>query len=88
MTGPRPVVVETRNGLTSYARLTDGRFAGAVVFEPCPADTRAFGGGAVGRFTGFAGGFVVPRPGCLLVIVTRGARHWVRTVPIGVERCG
>jgi hypothetical protein len=87
VTAGLPTVVETRDGTLSYAMRDDGRAVAAVALHPCPPSTHGWSGGTVGRYTAFAGGFVVARPGCVLVIVTRGRRHWVRNVPLGVDRC-
>jgi hypothetical protein len=53
----------------------------AVRFEPCPPGTRSFSrhDELLGPETGWAGGFVVARPGCATLIVRRqGAAHPVR----------
>jgi len=53
----------------------------AVRFEPCPPGTRRFSTdhGPLGPETGWAGGFVVARPGCATLFVRReGAAHSVR----------
>lgn len=61
----------------------------AVGFRACPAGEAAFGyGGAVGPYTGFAGGFLVRRPGCLPLEVRVAGRPPVRArVPLGVGSC-
>jgi hypothetical protein len=62
----------------------------AVRFEPCPPGTASFTDRSelLGAETGWAGGFVVARPGCATLFVRReGAAHSVR-VRIGFgARC-
>jgi hypothetical protein len=61
-----------------------------VTFAACSADEPAFSyGGPVGLATGFAGGFVVSRRGCVPLEVRVAGRPTVRAdVPFGVGRCG
>ena len=61
----------------------------AVTFEACDADEPAFSyEGKVGIVTGFAGGFIVRRPGCVPLEVRVAGRRTARAnVPFGVGRC-
>ena len=61
----------------------------AVRFEACAADHPAFSyDGPVGPITGFSGGFVLKRPGCVPLEVRVAGRPTVRArVPFGVGRC-
>ena len=65
------------------------RLRDAVRFQACSADQPAFSyDGAVGPFTGFSGGFVLERPGCLPLEARVAGRPVVRaTVRFGVRRC-
>ncbi len=76
----------------SYAtrRLTDVADGDpAVRFDACPRDEPAFSyDGPVGPATGFAGGFILSRPGCVPLEVRVGGRRRARAnVPFGVGRC-
>ena len=61
----------------------------AVRFRACPADQPAFSNaGPVGITTGFAGGFILSRPGCVpLEVHVAGRRTMRASVPFGVGRC-
>ena len=61
----------------------------AVRFEACAADHPAFSyDGPVGPITGFSGGFVLKRPGCVPLEVRVAGQPTVRArVPFGVGRC-
>ncbi|MDP2712174.1 MAG: hypothetical protein Q8O56_13235 [Solirubrobacteraceae bacterium] len=61
----------------------------AVRFAACAADEPAFShDGAVGPMTGFPGGFVLARAGCVPLEVTVPGRPPIRArVPFGVRRC-
>ena len=61
----------------------------AVTFEACDAAEPAFSyDGNVGIVTGFAGGFIVRRPGCVpLELRVAGRRTARANVPFGVGRC-
>lgn len=61
----------------------------AVRFEACAADEPAFSyDGPVGPVTGFSGGFVLTRPGCVPLEVAVPGRAMLRArVPFGVGRC-
>ena len=65
------------------------RDVAAVRFAACAADEPAFSyDGPVGMVTGFAGGFVVKRRGCVPLEVRVTGRATVRArVPFGVRRC-
>lgn len=78
----------------SYAPGTDlRRISGgvpAVRFEPWPPGEPAFSHrGRVGLVTGFAGGFILARPGCIpLELWVEGRREPIRRlVPFGVLHC-
>ena len=61
-----------------------------VTFEPCDTDRRAFSyKGRIGRWTGFAGGFLVRGPGCrrLEIWVEGATQPLVRTIRFGVRSC-
>lgn len=68
-------------------RVSDGD--PAVRFKACPADEPAFGyDGPVGITTGFAGGFILSRPGCVPLEVRIAGRPTVQAVvPFGVGSC-
>jgi hypothetical protein len=84
----RPVVLSVPRHVRGrmfvhYARTRDG--GPAVRLEPCAPSTAAFSyDGAVGRVTGFSGGFEVTRLGCypLDVRVASGRSYRVR-LPLG-----
>ncbi|MBA2636698.1 MAG: hypothetical protein H0U79_00475, partial [Solirubrobacterales bacterium] len=61
----------------------------AVRFQACRADEPAFGyDGPVGITTGFAGGFILSRRGCVPLEVRVAGRPTVRAVvPFGVGGC-
>jgi hypothetical protein len=61
----------------------------AVRFEACSRDEPAFSyAGPVGITTGFAGGFILSRPGCVPLEVRILGRSPIRArVPFGVGRC-
>jgi hypothetical protein len=62
----------------------------AVRFEPCPPGTLSFfrHDELLGPETGWAGGFVVARPGCATLFVRRdGAAHSIRVLIGFVARC-
>jgi hypothetical protein len=61
----------------------------AVTFHACSVDEPAFSyEGTVGIATGFAGGFVLSRPGCVALEVRVAGRPAVRrNVPFGVGHC-
>jgi hypothetical protein len=67
--------------------LSDGH--PAVTFEACDAGEPAFSyDGEVGIVTGFAGGFILRRAGCVALEVRAAGRRSVRAnVPFGVGRC-
>jgi hypothetical protein len=76
----------------SYAPREPGeppRESAAVRFQACAADHPAFSyDGPVGPVTGFSGGFVLKRPGCVPLEVRVAGRPTVRArVPFGVGRC-
>ncbi len=76
----------------SYAPRVPGeppREGAAVRFQACAADHPAFSyDGPVGPITGFSGGFVLKRPGCLPLEVRVAGQPVVRArVPFGVGRC-
>ena len=66
------------------------RDVAAVRFAACAADEPAFSyDGPVGEVTGFAGGFVVQRPGCVpLELRVAGGPAIRARVPFGTGRCG
>jgi hypothetical protein len=72
----------------SWARLTYGQVASAtaLTLEPCdPATPRFSGGGTVGVWTGFAGGFLVKHAGCVhFTVAARGRRP--RSARVGIGR--
>jgi hypothetical protein len=55
----------------------------AVRFEPCPPGTRSFSGGLLGPETGWAGGFVVSRRGCVTLFVRRAGAQRSTAVRVG-----
>lgn len=61
----------------------------AVRFRACAAEEPAFShDGPVGPVTGFSGGFILTRPGCVPLEVAVPGRPLVRArVPFGVGRC-
>jgi|GEM_PF-2925552 len=65
------------------------RLRDAIRFQACSADQPAFSyDGPVGPVTGFPGGFVLKRPGCVPLEARVPARPVVRaTVRFGVRRC-
>ena len=66
-----------------YARTRGG--GSAVRLQPCAPSTPAFSyDGAVGRVTGFSGGFEVMRPGCYpLDVRVAGRRSYRVRLPLG-----
>jgi hypothetical protein len=65
------------------------RLHDVIRFQACPADQPAFSyDGPLGPVTGFPGGFVLTRPGCLALEARVPGRPVVRaTVRFGVRRC-
>jgi hypothetical protein len=70
-----------------YGEGPSPRLAGGdpvVRFEPCPPGTRRFSDGRpLGAETGWAGGFVVARPGCATLFVRRAGDRRSTRVRIG-----
>ena len=72
-------------------RVADGDGQRAVRFHACSAATRRFTDGkALGRWTGYPGGFLVDRPGCARLTATAPAMRTVRrriALGVAVSRC-
>ncbi len=65
------------------------RLRDAIRFQACSADQPAFSyDGPIGPFTGFPGGFVLKRPGCVPLEARAAGRPVARaTIRFGVRRC-
>lgn len=72
-------------------RVADGDGQRAVRFHACPADTTRFSDGKpIGAWTGYSGGFLVDRPGCVRIVAFgRGMSTVRRRAALGVPiaRC-
>jgi hypothetical protein len=80
-----PVTVFVPLALRPHVRLGwAGGDGFGVRFEPCRRSQRAFSySGSVGRYTGWAGGFLTDAPRCAQIVVRSGRDIWVARVPLG-----